>query len=867
MQEEYRRRYSLEEVRESTLEYFSGDELPTDVWIKKYALRDGNGDFVEKNPDEMHKRLAKEFARIEQKYKNPLSEEVIYKALKDFNYIVPQGSPMYGIGNNFSITSLSNCFVVGSNDQADSYGSIMRTDEEQVQLMKRRGGVGHDISHLRPGGAKANNTTLEGLAGATLYMERYSNSTREVAQGGRRGALMLSISIKHPDAERFIDAKLETGKVTGANISVKVDDEFMEAVKNDSDYWQTFPVDYDISGYTARENHKYGEMEEHGFHNPDGSLDTVYIRRIKAKKLWDKIIKNAWQSAEPGVLFWDTVTKESPAAPYGPDWKEVSTNPCGEIPLNPYDSCRLIAINLFSYVNHAFTPAAHFNFELFKEHVRIAQRIMDDLVDLEIEKIDAQLKKIESDPESDEIKKVERELWLKIRQRAVDARRTGLGVTAEGDMLAAMGLRYGSEEAITYSSSIHRYMAIESYKTSIELARERGAFPMWDFNKERRSSSFVDRIYEQLEPKYRLWWETTGRRNIANLTIAPTGTVSIMTRTTSGIEPLFMPYYQRRTKVEDLKKATFIDEVGDGWVTYNVFHPKYLDWYANTVQYEHPPEKAKELLMKETDEEVLRNLFERSPWYRATANDIDWSASVRMQGAIQKWVDHSISKTVNIPKQVTVEEVGEIYKTAHEAGCKGCTIYRDGSRSGVLISKEESSTDKFEYSKAYKRPKTTQCDIYHKTALKQDWTVLVGKVNGNPYEIFVLRRLDNKEFPLKIETGKITKIKSKTYKLEGVYNGKHYEIPNIVSLMSEDERVNTRKYSSLLRHGMHPEFIDQQIDEFATVVSFDKVVQRVLRNYIEDPEETVKCPECGSEHYHSNDGCWECPDCGYAKCG
>lgn len=873
--------FTKEEVKQATLEYFKGDNLAADVWIKKYCLKDSNGNLLEKTPDDMHHRLAKEFARIEREHENPLEEEKIYEVLKNFRYIVPQGSPMYGIGNETSITSLSNCFVIGSNNDADSYGSIMRVDEEQVQLMKRRGGVGHDLSHLRPGGATTNNTILEGGAGMPLYMERYSASTREVAQGGRRGALMLSTLISHPDSETFMDAKLETGKVTGANISVKITDDFMKAVEEDSDYYLVFPVTERVEASYLEKVKSYDtlyKVVEHPY--------PIYVKKVKAKRLWDKIIKNAWQSAEPGVLFWDTILRESPANRYGKDWKEVSTNPCGEIPLCPYDSCRLLAINLYSYVKDPFTSRATFDFDLFKQHVTIAQRLMDDIVTLEIEKIDRQLAKIESDPESEDIKRVERELWLKVREKAVEGRRTGLGVTAEGDMLAAMGLKYGSDEATSFAVKVHKALATWSYISSIEMAKERGAFPIWDINSD-KNSPFVERVLAVLNEEIEvqqgfenpiMWqYEQTGRRNIANLTIAPTGTTSLMTQTTSGIEPLYLPYYKRRTKVEDKSKATFTDEVGDGWVEYFVVHPKFVDWYKAQLDenvsdfrvwytgYSYEREDIEQFLST-LSEEYIEMLFRDSPYYQATANDIDWKASVEMQGAIQKWVDHSISKTVNIPKHVTVEEVNQIYRTAYHAGCKGCTIYRDGSRSGVLVSAKEEKANTFEYTKAFKRPKVTECDIYHKTALKKDWTVLVGKVNGNPYEIFVIPQLENSVFPSKIEKGTLTKVKSRTYELKGNLGDKVYNVENIVEYMTEDERVNTRKYSSMLRHGMHPKFIAEQIAEYATVVSFDKVVQRVLKNYIEEVEETPTCPNCGSSAYHAKEGCWECPDCGYAKC-
>jgi|FLOH01.1.fsa_nt_gi ribonucleoside-diphosphate reductase alpha chain len=854
--------YTPQEVREETFKYFNGDDLATDVWIKKYCLKDSKSNLLEKSPKDMHERLASEFSRIEQTHPNPVSKDKIFSLLKDFKYVIPQGSPMYGIGNNHSMTSLSNCFVIGNNNNSDSYSSIMRTDEEQVQLMKRRGGVGHDISHLRPGGALANNTTLKGLSGATLYMDRYSNSTREVAQGDRRGALMLSIDVRHPDTGRFIDAKLDSTKVTGANISVKTTDEFMDAVKNDRIFLQTFPI---TKSFTELTYSKPEDLELNKLYEGAGG----YYKVVKAKYIWDKIIKNAWKSAEPGVLFWDTVLNESSTKGYGDEWKEVSTNPCGEIPLNPYDSCRLLAMNLFSYVENPFTPNSSFNFTLFKEHAQISQRLMDDVIDLEIEKIDTQLNKIKNDPENADLKRVEKNLWEKIKHTALQGRRTGLGVTAEGDMLASLGYRYGSKEAIKFATEVHRFLAISSYESSIIMAKERGAFGIFDNEKE-KNNNFVNRIKGELSPEYLTMWEKYGRRNIANLTIAPTGTVSLMTQTTSGIEPLFQPYYKRRTKVNEGEKYTFMDEVGDGWVEYFVFHPKFIDWFKSNywasteskTTHDNPQD-----YLKECSGETLEGYFQDSPWFGSTSNDIDWADSVDLQGSIQTWIDHSISKTVNIPESVTPEEVNEIYLRAYEAGCKGCTIYRDGSRSGVLIStKNDKPSAEFKYTNSYQRPEVTECDIYHKTALKKDWTVLVGKVNGNPYEIFVIKRIDNNVFPNKIIKGSITKIKSKTYKLEGEKGEESYTIDNITSLMDLDERVNTRKYSSMLRHGMNPEYIVNQIEEYATIISFDKVVQRVLRNYSEDTSSNP-CPECKGENYTSVEGCWACKDCGYAKCG
>jgi ribonucleoside-diphosphate reductase alpha chain len=859
--------YKLEEVQELTKNYFKGDELATNVWINKYCLKNETGELLERTPDDMHHRLAKEFARIEQNYPNPLSEEEIYGLLKDFEYIVPQGSPMYGIGNNFSITSLSNCFFVGNNNDSDSYGSIMRTDEEQIQLMKRRGGVGHDISHLRPSGAIANNSILTGLAGATLYMERFSNSTREVSQGSRRGALMLSVDVRHPDTDKFIDMKLEQGKVTGANVSIKITDEFMNSLEKDDSFYQCFPIDFlnDKSSDIFLHNHDLNKLIKIGGACPDSG----YLKRIEAKKLWDKIIYNAWKSAEPGILFWDKFKSESPSDCYQ-GFEIQGVNPCSELCLPEYGSCILMALNLYSFVDNPFSSQATFNWDKFREYSRIAQKLMDDLVDLEIEKVDKIIQKIESDKESDDIKRVELNLWKKIKEKSVETRRTGLGITAEGDMIAAMNLRFGTDEATKFAVEVHRVLAVESYKSSIDMASERGAFSIFDKNKE-IGHPFLSRIYSELESDeleygFQAKWLLYGRRNIANLTIAPTGSLSICTQTTSGIEPLFAPFYKRRTKTEDKTKTTFIDEQGDMWQEYFVIHPKFKEWYEvnwknldNCSEYYVPLEGY--------NEEGLQKFFEQSPYYKATANDIDWKASVRMQGEIQKWVDHSISKTVNLPETATIEEVDQLYREAYRAGCKGVTVYREGSREGVLISsKDKKKEEGFEYKNAFKRLQTLECDIYHKTAMKQNWMVMVGKVEGRPYEIFVIKDVDNHIFPSKIEKGKITKVKSRMYRLEGYLSQKLYTIDNIVDLMSEDEKMDTRKYSSMLRHGMAPRFIIDQIEEYATIVSFDKVVQRVLKNYVgEEKTKGDLCPECGSTLIMT-EGCKKCL-CGYAKCG
>jgi len=867
-----------EDVLKASIDYF-GEELPAVVWIKKYCLKDEQGGLLEMSPDDMHRRMAREFARIEKTYPNPIPEEEIYELFKGFKYLVPGGSQESGIGNDLTKTSLSNCFVIDS--PIDSYGGIYRTDEEQVQLMKRRGGVGHDLSELRPSGMIANNSILSGISGQTLYMERFSNSTREVAQDGRRGALMLSTHVNHPDCDKFIDMKLTAGKVTGANISVKISDEFMYTLEGNKDFFQSFPVDIKGDLHNRLQSAFIISKKDREF-NKLYTLDKwISAKKINPKTLWDKIIFNAWKSAEPGILFWDTILKESPAGCYGEEWKEKSTNPCGEIPLCAYDSCRLTAINLYSYVIDPFTAQSRFDFDLFKKHVNKAQRIMDDLIDLEVEKIEIILDKIANDPESWDIKKVEYGLWVKVRNKAIQGRRTGLGVTSEGDMLAALGFRYGTKEATEFSIEVHKIMAVESYKSSMEMAEERGCFPIYDQELE-SNNPFIQRVYDEIGKEGDSGKYSDGRRNIANLTIAPVGTGSLMTQTTSGIEPLFQAFYRRRTKVEDKSKATFIDELGDGWIEFNVMHPKFIKWFEinhwDKMTVISTTDLSKEMTPKKwlegCNEELLQKYFEESPYYKATANDIDWEESVVMQGGVQKWIDHSISKTVNLPSDATIETVDKVYRTAYKAGCKGVTIYRDGCRQGVLLTGKDSKPDVevkeqvlFEYSKAFKRPGILECDIFHKTALKRNWLLFVGKINGNPYEIFGIEDVDYKVFNPEIKTGTITKVKPKVYEVNGKLNGKEYKIRNVVSLMSLDQAVDTRKYSSMLRHGMHPKHIREQIEEFATIGSFDKVVQRVLGNYVDDKEEVLKCPECGSENYHAEAGCYNCPDCGFAKCG
>ena len=717
------KKISFQEALKESVKYFKGDELAASVWVNKYAMKDSYGNLYEKSPVDMHWRLANKFAEIEQKYPNPMSKEEIFALLDGFKYVIPQGGPMTGIGNDYQVASLSNCFVIGHDRPADSYGGIMKMDEEQVQLMKRRGGVGHDLSHIRPAGTPVLNSALTST-GLVPFMERYSNSTREVAQDGRRGALMLSVSIKHPDAESFIDAKMQQGKVTGANVSVKIDDEFMRDAIAGKEYTQQYPID---------------------------SKTPVIVKKINAQQLWKKIVHNAWKSAEPGILFWDTVLRESVADCYADlGYRTVSTNPCGEIPLCPYDSCRLIAINLYSYVDNPFTFAATFNMELFKKHVRMAMRLMDDLIDLEMEKIAAILKKIESDPEDDEVKRTEYNLWKKIEKKSLGARRTGLGITAEGDMLAALGIRYGSDEAINFAVEVQKTLAVEAYRTSVEMAKERGAFPIYDAQRE-VGNPMIERI-KAADPALYEDMVKYGRRNVSMLTIAPTGTTSLMTQTTSGIEPVFLPYYVRRRKVnpnDQNVNITFTDDVGDCWEEYYVFHHKFLDWCQ--VQ-----GLSKEEVVKMPVEKV-DELVSKSPYYKASSADIDWVAKVKMQGSIQKWVDHSISVTVNLPNSVTEELVAEVYKTAWECGCKGVTVYRDGSRAGVLVSKKEEPK---EVLRPKKRPASLEADVVRFMNGKEHWIALVGKINNQPYEIFTgLADEDTRYIPKSVTKGFIVKQK------------------------------------------------------------------------------------------------------------
>jgi ribonucleoside-diphosphate reductase alpha chain len=842
--------YTFDEAYNKSLEYFKGDELAAKVWVSKYALKDSDGNIYEQSPEDMHWRLAREIARIEKKYKNPLSEKELFDLFDRFRYIIPQGSPMTGIGNDYQIASLSNCFVIGLDGNADSYGAIIRIDEEQVQLMKRRGGVGHDLSHIRPKGSPVKNSALTST-GLVPFMERYSNSTREVAQDGRRGALMLTVSIKHPDSEDFIDAKLEQGKVTGANISVKIDDEFMRAAAEGLEYEQKYPIDSD---------------------------KPMYSKTIDAKRLWDKIVHNAWRSAEPGVLFWDTILRESVPDCYADlGFRTVSTNPCGEIPLCPYDSCRLLAINLYSYVVNPFKKDAYFDFELFSKHVQLAQRIMDDIIDLESEKIDLILQKIDGDPESEEIKGTERHLWEKIRKKTLQGRRTGVGITAEGDMLAALGLRYGTESATDFSESVHKTIALNAYKSSVIMAKERGAFEIYDTERE-KNNPFVLRLKEA-DPKLYDDMAKYGRRNIACLTVAPTGTTSLMSQTTSGIEPVFLPVYKRRRKVNPSdvdSHIDFVDENGDSWEEYVVFHHKFVTWmeangYSTTKIYS-------------SDE--LDELVAKSPYYKATSNDVDWLQKVRMQGRIQKWVDHSISVTINLPSDVSEELVGELYMEAWKSGCKGCTVYRDGSRAGVLISNDEKD-DKKKDDDCYElpqivtsRPTELEADVIKFQNNKEKWIAFIGLLNGRPYEIFtgINDEDDGIMIPKNVTSGKIIK----AYDRDG---RKHYDFQfqnrrgYKVTIEGLDSKFNPEYWnyakliSGVLRYGMP---IDQVIKlvsgldlDNETINTWKNGVERALKKYLPNETEAKgqKCPVCGHETLVYQEGCLKCRNCGASKCG
>lgn len=839
--------YSEEEVLKSSLQYFKNDDLAARVWLNKYALKDSSGNIYELNPSHMHRRIAKELARVELKYANPLSEDDLFNLIKDFKYIVPQGSPMAGIGNPFQIASLSNCFVIGNSGDSDSYGGIMKIDQEQVQLMKRRGGVGHDLSHIRPKGSAVKNSALTST-GIVPFMERYSNSTREVAQDGRRGALMLSVSINHPDSEDFINAKLEQGKVTGANVSVRIDNAFMKAVKNESDYIQKYPV---------------------------FSQNPKVSKTVKAKALWGKIVHNAWKSAEPGILFWDTIINESVPDCYSDlGYKTVSTNPCGEIPLCPYDSCRLLAINLFSYVENPFTDKAGFNFKLFKKHIVFAQRIMDDIIDLELEKIDNILKKIDEDPELDSIKATERNLWVNIRTKAKEGRRTGIGITAEGDMLAALGIRYGSEKGNAFALEIHKTIALEAYRASVQLAKERGAFSIFDSERE-KNNPFIQRIKKADSKLYYEMLEH-GRRNIALLTIAPTGTTSLMTQTTSGIEPVFLPVYKRRRKVNPNDKNVridFVDEVGDSWEEYVVFHERFKQWMQV---------KGIDTSINYTQEEI-NDLIKKSPYYGATSNDVDWLSKVSMQGAIQKWVDHSISVTINLPNDATEELVGELYLKAWEVGCKGVTVYRDGSRSGVLISnddKKETSSVELLTTFPKKRPKELIANVVRFQNNKEKWIAFVGLIEEKPYEIFtgLVDDEDGILIPRWVNNGLIIKSKnedgSSRYDFQFKNKSGYKTTIEGLSHKFNPEFWNYAKLiSSTLRHGMP---IDKIVDlihslqlDSESINTWKNGVVRALKHYVEDGTQAKgqTCSNCESENLIYQEGCLTCKDCGSSKCG
>ena len=848
--------FSHEEALQASLDYFNGDELAARVWVNKYAMKDSYGNIYEKSPVDMHWRIANEIARIEKKYPNPMTAEQIFELLDHFRYIVPAGSPMTGIGNNFQIASLSNCFVIGLDGDADSYGAIMRIDEEQVQLMKRRGGVGHDLSHIRPKGSPVNNSALTST-GLVPFMERYSNSTREVAQDGRRGALMLSVSIKHPDSEAFIDAKMTEGKVTGANVSVKIDDEFMKAAIEGRPYHQTFPI--------------YSE-------NPE------WDKEISARELWEKIVHNAWKSAEPGVLFWDTILKESIPDCYADlGFRTVSTNPCGEIPLCPYDSCRLLSINLYSYVVKPFTKDAYFDYDLFKKHVAAAQRIMDDIVDLELEKIELIMEKIERDPQTSEVKGAERHLWEKIQKKSGMGRRTGVGITAEGDMIAAMGLRYGSQEATDFSVNVHKTLALNAYRSSVNMAKERGAFEIFDANRE-KDNPFINRIKEA-DPELYEDMVKYGRRNIACLTIAPTGTTSLMTQTTSGIEPVFMPVYKRRRKVNPNDEAVhvdYVDEVGDSFEEYIVYHNKFLKWMeVNGID-----------STKRYSQEEIDSLVARSPYYKATANDVDWLMQVKMQGAIQKWVDHSISVTVNLPNDVDEALVNKLYVEAWRSGCKGCTIYRDGSRSGVMIavSKKDKKDDKKEEKTDRRpcsppevtevRPQVLDCDVVRFQNNKEKWVAFVGLLNGYPYEIFTGLQDDEEGIvlPKTVIKGKIIKQTDETGKSRYDFqfeNKRGYK--TTVEGLSEKFNPEYWNYAKLisgvLRYRMPIDHVIKLVSSLQlkseSINTWKNGVERALKKYITDGTEAKgqKCPQCGQETLVYQEGCLICKNCGASRCG
>ena len=852
--------YTYQQAYEASLKYFDGDELAARVWATKYALKDSFGHLYELTPDDMHRRIAREIARIEKNYPNPLSEDRLFELMSHFRYIVPQGSPMAGIGNNFQVGSLSNCFVVGLDGEPDSYGGILKIDEEQVQLMKRRGGVGHDLSHIRPKGSPVKNSALTST-GLVPFMVRYSNSTREVAQDGRRGALMLTVSIKHPDAESFIDAKMEEGKVTGANVSVRIDDAFMQAAVNGTTYHQQYPINSD---------------------------KPLYEKDIDAAKLWSKIVHNAWRSAEPGILFWDTIIRESVPDCYADlGFKTISTNPCGEIPLCPYDSCRLIAINLYSYVKNPFTPEAYFDFDLFAEHVACAQRMMDDIIDLEMEKIEKILDKIKSDPETQEVKATELNLWNKIRNKTLKGRRTGVGTTGEGDMIAAMGLRYGTAEATDFSVSVHRALAIAAYGSSVQMAKERGAFEIYDAKRE-ENNPYINRLREASPELYENMIKY-GRRNIACLTIAPTGTTSLLTQTTSGIEPVFMPVYKRRRKVNPSDKdvhVDLVDENGDSFEEFIVYHHKLVTWMQiNNIPVRH-----------DYTQEELNAIVAKSPYYKATANDVDWVNKVRMQGEVQKWVDHSISVTINLPNDISEEMVNKLYVEAWRSGCKGCTVYRDGSRTGVLVAltdsdkkkeeeKEKAATEESasrymaEEEHILKRPVELEADVVRFQNKKEKWIAFIGLIDGRPYEIFTGIADDDEGIfcPKSVTKGKIIKAIGE----DGV---KRYDFQFInkrgfkTTIEGLSEKFNpefwnyAKLISGVLRYGMPIPQVLKLVSSLEldsqSINTWKMGVERALKRYIHNGEAAAeRCPNCGQDTLVYQEGCLICTNCGTSRCG
>ena len=845
--------YTYQEVYDATLKYFEGDELAARVWVSKYALKDSFGNIYELTPDDMHHRIASEIARIEKKYPNPMSEEQLFELMRHFRYIVPQGSPMAGIGNGFQVGSLSNCFVIGLDGEPDSYGGIIKIDEEQVQLMKRRGGVGHDLSHIRPKGSPVKNSALTST-GLVPFMERYSNSTREVAQDGRRGALMLTVSIKHPDSESFIDAKLQEGKVTGANVSVRITDDFMQAAIDGSEFTQQYPINSD---------------------------EPIYEKKIDAQKLWNKIVHNAWKSAEPGVLFWDTITRESVPDCYADlGFRTISTNPCGEIPLCPYDSCRLIAVNLYSYVKNPFTKDASFDFDLFREHIGYAQRMMDDIIDLEMEKIETIIAKIATDPESEEVKTTELNLWNKIRNKTLKGRRTGVGTTAEGDMVAAMGLRYGTPEATEFSVSVHRALALAAYRSSVVMAQERGAFEIYDAKRE-QNNPYINRLREADPELYDLMVKH-GRRNIACLTIAPTGTTSILTQTTSGIEPVFLPVYKRRRKVNPSDKdvhVDLVDENGDSFEEFIVYHPKFITW-MNTEGIE---------VRRDYTQEQLNDIVARSPYYKATSNDVDWVNKVKMQGDVQKWVDHSISVTINLPNDISEEMVGKLYVEAWRSGCKGCTVYRDGSRTGVLVSLSENDKKKEKEKQAHymaeeehilKRPKELEADVVRFQNNKEKWIAFIGLIDGRPYEIFTGIADDDEGIfcPKSVNKGKIIKATDengvKRYDFQFINKrGFKTTIEGLSEKFNPEFWNYAKLISGVLRYGMPIEQVLKLVASLEldnqSINTWKMGVERALKKYLPNGTKAngQTCPNCGQETLVYQEGCLICTNCGTSRCG